>query len=115
MLAEGLSAGAVLDSLASGRGDRSRSNFAADALSSLLVRTEPAVSERDAVRALVGFAETLPVIQISPAVFDAKYRAPIEAMAELHRATADGGRALIDAMSQHTNASFRPGSPAQLW
>jgi len=115
MLAERLPAGAIIDSLASWRGDTLRAEFAADALSSLLVRTEPAVSERDAARALVGFAETLPVIQISPALFDAKYRARIEAMAELHRTTADGGRALIDAMSQHANASFRPGSAAQWW
>jgi tetratricopeptide (TPR) repeat protein len=115
MLAETLPAGAVIDSLASWRGDTLRAGFAADALSSLLVRTAPAVSEKDAARALVGFAETLPVIQISPAVFDAKYRARVETMAVLHGTTADGGRALLDAMSQHTNTSFRPGSAAQWW
>lgn len=115
LLAETLPGGAVVDSLASWRGDTLRAEFAADALSSLLVRTEPAVSEKDAARALVGFAQTLPVIQISPAVFDAKYRARIEMMAVLHPGTVDGGHALLDAMSQHTSISFRPGSAAQWW
>jgi tetratricopeptide (TPR) repeat protein len=115
MLAERLPAGNVIDSLASWRGDTLRAEFAADALSSLLIRAEPAVSENDAARALVGFAETLPVIQISPGVFDAKYRGRIEAMAKLHPTTADGGHALLDAMSQHVNAPFQPGSASRWW
>jgi len=115
-LARTLRVPALLDSLAGWRADTLRAEIAANAISSVLLRKQPQISETDAAQALVAFAGTLPVMQISPETFDAKYRARLDEAAVLHSSIADGARALEDAMAPRTDkARYRPTNASRWW
>jgi tetratricopeptide (TPR) repeat protein len=106
---------ALLDSLSGWRTDTLRAEIAANAISSVLLRSGPEISDGDAARALVAFAEALPIMQISPATFDAKYRGRLDRAAALHTSIGDGVRVLIEAMAPRPDGrSFRPDG-AQWW
>ena len=98
----------VLASLEPWRTDTLRAEIAANVLTSLLVRTQPALSAADAAAVLASLSVALPVMQVSPARFGLLFRTRLEQSGVIHPEIAPGAQALLQALAPADRAMSRP-------